>query len=205
MFFNIYLNTVQITSVNKVKQHLYTSFVYCKGSELFNKSYISIWIVWKNQLKNQTVLDILCCIFASFYFHFILSSVILSLPLDSVNRISYRPESQPIFYLSFPCFAANFSTPGVCSTSSLTKLCFSSSGAVAVARLSSPLPGRSWTPWGVPWAPLALLSELCPGLQMLPWGWCSYLFLQSEKEGRWKIISFAKMCKSSFQGNYFLE
>lgn len=71
------------------------------------------------------MLDILCCIFASFYFQFVLSSVILSPPLDSVNRVSYRPESQTIFYLSFPYFAANFSTAYVCSISSLTN-CFSS-------------------------------------------------------------------------------
>lgn len=110
--------------VNKVKQHLYSSFVYCKGFELLNKSYISIWIVWKNHLNNQTMFAILCCIFVSFYFQFVLSSVILSPPLDSVKRISYKPESQPIFYLSFPYFAANFSTPDVCSISSLPKLCF---------------------------------------------------------------------------------
>lgn len=151
-------------SVNKVKQHLYSSFVYCKGSELLHKFYSSIWIVWKSHFNNQTILDILWCISVSFYFQFVLSSLIISPPLDWVNRISF---------FSMLC------SKGVCSTSSLTKLGFFSSGAV-VARLWSPLGGsrrlleelhtprcsQGSTGFALAWASkvslgLVLISQIC--------------------------------------------
>lgn len=69
--------------------------------------------------------------------------------------------------------------------------------------------GGSWTMGGAEhhqvFSGLHWLCSQSSGLQMLPWGCCCYLFLQSEEEGRWKIISLQKCANPHSRAIIFLN